>query len=82
MAAGLYIKLRYRKSAQRITIYIKLRNRRISGLCPSSGVLNNWRTTLRKLDQFPSSSKGGGKLRGLIPLVNYTDRATAVCRRS
>jgi hypothetical protein len=54
----IYIIASLQESAQRITIYIKFQNHWVSGHCPSSGVLNNWRTTLRKLDLFPSSRKG------------------------
>jgi hypothetical protein len=33
----------------------------VSGLCSSSGILNNYKnTTFRKLDLFPSSGEGGG----------------------
>jgi hypothetical protein len=33
-------------------------NRWVSGLCPSSGILNTRNTTRRRLDLFPSSREG------------------------
>jgi hypothetical protein len=34
-----------------------IRNRRVTGLCPASGILNTRNTRFRKLDLFPSSGE-------------------------
>jgi hypothetical protein len=46
---------------------------------------NEWRTinlTILKKNWMADISTNKQKIRGLSPQVNYTDRATAACRRS
>jgi hypothetical protein len=51
-----------------------LRKKSVSRLCIQCGILNNYNPIGLKTKKK--------KLRGLSPRVNYTDRATAACRRS
>jgi hypothetical protein len=47
-------------------------------------LLKGWRGAIdiNPIDDFNDNNNNNNTLRGLSPRANYTDRATAACRRS
>jgi hypothetical protein len=55
-----FIGVTYERYHESVLTETVCQNQWLPGLCPSPGIINNWKTTMRKLDMFPSLDEGEG----------------------